>query len=48
MDVETIDQQYAELKSASQQVYQELKNLATKLRTESGSGNQQAANGFWI
>jgi hypothetical protein len=42
MDVATIDQQYAQLQSASQQVYQELKDLAAKLQTESAGGNQQA------
>ncbi len=46
MDVETIDRQYAQLQSASQQVYQELKDLAAKLQTESGNGNQQARE--WV
>lgn len=42
MDVPTIDQQYAQLQNASQQVYQELKDLASKLQAESASGNPQA------
>lgn len=46
MDVQTIDEQYAQLQSASQQVYQELKELATKLQTEAGNGNQQARE--WV
>ena len=46
MDVQTIDEQYAQLESASQQVYQELKTLATKLQTEAGNGNQQARE--WV
>jgi hypothetical protein len=46
MDVQTIDQQYAQLQNASQQVAQELKELATKLQAESTSGNQQARE--WV
>lgn len=42
MDVETIDQQYSQLQNASQQVYQELKDLAGKLQTESAGGSAQA------
>jgi hypothetical protein len=42
MDTATIDLQYAQLQNASQQVYQELKDLATKLQSESAGGNQQA------
>ncbi len=42
MDVETIDRQYAQLQTASQQVYQELSDLAAKLQTESANGNSQA------
>lgn len=46
MDVQTIDQQYSQLQSASQQVYEELKDLATKLQTESANGNPQARE--WV
>ena len=46
MDVQTIDQQYAQLQSASQQVTQELKELAVKLQSESAGGNQQARE--WV
>ena len=42
MDIATIDQEYGQLQNTSQQVYQELKNLAAKLQTEAGNGNQQA------
>jgi hypothetical protein len=46
MDIQTIDQQYAQLQSASQQVYQELKDLASKLQTEAANGNQNARE--WV
>ncbi len=46
MDTQTIDQQYSQLQNASQQVEQELKELATKLQTESTSGNPQARE--WV
>ena len=46
MDIQTIDQQYSQLQNASQQVEQELKDLATKLQAESGNGNQQARE--WV
>jgi hypothetical protein len=46
MDVETIDLQYTQLQNASQQVYQELKDLAGKLQTESAAGNAQARE--WV
>jgi hypothetical protein len=46
MDTATIDLQYAQLQNASQQVYQELKDLATKLQSESAGGNQQARE--WV
>ncbi|MGC1784787.1 MAG: hypothetical protein WA708_19895 [Acidobacteriaceae bacterium] len=46
MDVETIDQQYAQLQSASQQVAEELKDLAAKLQAESANGNSQARE--WV
>jgi hypothetical protein len=46
MDIQTIDQQYAQLQSASQQVYQEVKELAAKLQAESANGNQQARE--WV
>ena len=46
MDIQTIDQQYAQLQSASQQVYQELKDLAGKLQTEAANGNQNARE--WV
>lgn len=42
MDVQTIDEQYSQLQTASQQVYQELKDLATKLQAESANGNPNA------
>jgi len=46
MDIQTIDQQYAQLQSASQQVYQELKDLASKLQAEAANGNQNARE--WV
>lgn len=46
MDVQTIDQQYEQLQQASQQVYQELKELADKLQAESASGNGKARE--WV
>lgn len=46
MDIATIDQQYGQLQNASQQVYQELKDLATKLQAEAGNGNPQARE--WV
>ncbi len=46
MDVQTIDQQYAQLQNASQQVVQELKDLAAKLQSEAAGGNQQARE--WV
>ena len=46
MDIATIDQQYSKLQNASQQVAQELKDLATKLQAESANGNQQARE--WV
>lgn len=42
MDIQTIDQQYAQLQTASQQLYQEIKELATKLQAEGANGNQNA------
>lgn len=42
MDIQTIDQQYTQLQSASQQVYQEIRDLAAKLQTEAANGNQNA------
>jgi hypothetical protein len=42
MDIQTIDQQYNQLQGASQQVFQELKDLAAKLQTEQNNGNQNA------
>lgn len=46
MDIQTIDQQYSQLQNASQQVVEELKELATKLQAESGNGNPQARE--WV
>jgi hypothetical protein len=46
MDIQTIDQQYSQLQNASQQVEQELRELATKLQAESTSGNSQARE--WV
>jgi hypothetical protein len=46
MDVQTIDQQYEQLQNASQQVYQELKELADKLQAESAGGNAKARE--WV
>lgn len=46
MDVQTIDQQYQQLQNASQQVYQELKELADKLQAESAAGNAHARE--WV
>lgn len=46
MDIQTVDQQYSQLQNASQQVEQELKELATKLQAESTNGNQQARE--WV
>lgn len=46
MDIQTIDQQYSQLQNASQQVEQELKELATKLQAESTTGNSQARE--WV
>ncbi|HUZ04128.1 MAG TPA: hypothetical protein VMU62_02130 [Acidobacteriaceae bacterium] len=42
MDIQTMDQQYSQLQTASQQVAQELKDLAAKLQTEQSNGNQNA------
>ncbi len=42
MDIQTIDQQYDQLQGASQQVIQELKDLAAKLQTEQSNGNANA------
>ena len=42
MDIQTIDQQYSQLQTASQQVAAELKDLAGKLQTEQSNGNQNA------
>lgn len=42
MDIQTIDQQYNQLQGASQQVAQELKDLAAKLQAEQSNGNQNA------
>lgn len=42
MDIQTIDQQYTQLQSASQQVYQEIRDLAAKLQAEAANGNQSA------
>ncbi len=42
MDIPTIDQQYEQMQAASQQVVQELKDLAAKLQTEQASGNANA------
>lgn len=42
MDIQTIDQQYNQLQSASQQVYQEMKELAAKLQAEAANGNPNA------
>lgn len=42
MDVQTIDQQYSQLQTASQQVAAELRDLAGKLQTEQNNGNQNA------
>ncbi|MHB8301464.1 MAG: hypothetical protein ACYDC6_01310 [Acidobacteriaceae bacterium] len=46
MDIQTIEQQYAQVQTASQQVYQELQSLAAKLQTESANGNQNARE--WV
>lgn len=46
MDIQTIDQQYAQLESASQQVYQEIRDLAAKLQTEAAKGNPNARE--WV
>ncbi|MHB1935729.1 MAG: hypothetical protein ACYCOR_04010 [Acidobacteriaceae bacterium] len=46
MDIQTIDQQYSQLQNVSQQVVEELKELAAKLQTESANGNQQARE--WV
>lgn len=42
MDVQTIDQQYAQLQTQAQQTVGELSSLADKLRTAAQSGNQDA------
>jgi len=42
MDIPTIDQQYEQMQAASQQVVQELKDLAAKLQTEQAAGNANA------
>ncbi len=42
MDIQTIDQQYNQMQTASQQVMQEIKDLATKLQAEQSNGNQNA------
>jgi hypothetical protein len=42
MDIQTIDQQYTQLQNASQQVIQEIKDLAAKLQAEQNSGNANA------
>jgi hypothetical protein len=46
MNIETVDQQFSQLQNASQQVEQELKELAAKLQAESTNGNQQARE--WV
>lgn len=46
MDIQTVDRQYGQLQTASQQVEQELTQLATKLQAESANGNQQARE--WV
>ena len=42
MDIQTIDQQYSQMQTASQQVIQEIKDLAAKLQAEQNSGNANA------
>ncbi len=42
MDIQTIDQQYNQMQTASQQVIQEIKDLAAKLQAEQGNGNPNA------
>ncbi len=42
MDIQTIDQQYNQMQTASQQVIQEIKDLAAKLQAEQNSGNANA------
>lgn len=42
MDIQTIDQQYGQLQTVSQQVAQEISNLAAKLQAEQNNGNQNA------
>ncbi len=42
MDIQTIDNQYSQLQSQSQQTVESLKGLATKLQAASQSGNQDA------
>ncbi|HUZ05059.1 MAG TPA: hypothetical protein VMU62_06860, partial [Acidobacteriaceae bacterium] len=42
MDIQTIDQQYSQLQAASQQVAEELKDLAGKLQAEQSNGNPNA------
>ena len=42
MDIQTIDQQYNQMQTASQQVIQEIKDLAAKLQAEQNNGNQNA------
>ena len=42
MDIQTIDQQYNQMQTASQQVMQEIKDLAAKLQAEQGNGNPNA------
>ncbi len=42
MDIQTIDQQYSQMQTASQQVIQEMKDLAAKLQAEQNSGNANA------
>jgi len=42
MDIQTIDSQYSQLQTQAQQTIQELKDLAAKMQTAAGAGDQNA------
>ena len=46
MDIQTIDNQYRQLQTQSQQTVQELRDLATKLQSAAQAGNQDAREWF--
>jgi hypothetical protein len=46
MDIQTIDNQYSQLQTQSQQTVQELRDLATKLQGAAQAGNQDAREWF--